>query len=106
MAIAEDKFDDLLGPVRHRPGCRTRHVAAAAKPLAAQRGLTSAVARVIENRAIGRAAWMASRLAAERDANRVIDELERIAFGAQAATGGREPTSARRYGLADDTADR
>jgi hypothetical protein len=33
---------------------------------------------------------MASRLAAERDANRVIDELERIAFGAQAATGGRE----------------
>ncbi len=32
---------------------------------------------------------MASRLAAERDANRVIDELERIAFGEQAATGAR-----------------
>jgi hypothetical protein len=49
---------------------------------------------------------MASRLAAERDANRVIDELERIVFGEQAATGGREPTSACRYGLADSTAGR
>jgi hypothetical protein len=34
---------------------------------------------------------MASRLAAERNANRVIDELEHIAFGEQAATGGRNP---------------
>jgi hypothetical protein len=52
---------------------------------------------------------MASRLAAGRDANRVIDELERIAFGEQAATGGRDmvntqlalrsPPSSRRSGI-------
>lgn len=28
MAIDEDKLNDLLGPVRHRPQCRTRHVTA------------------------------------------------------------------------------
>jgi hypothetical protein len=41
---------------------------------------------------------MASRLAAERDDNLAVDELEHVAAGARAAVGRRGPASAGRHG--------
>ena len=60
--------------------------------------LSAAVAHVIDDpRYHAAAGQMASRLAAERDDNLAVDELEHAAAGARAATSGRSPASPCRH---------
>jgi MGT family glycosyltransferase len=89
VPLGRDQPDNAARVVYAGAGVRLRKNASA-------RALRAAVARVIEDpRYRAGAARMASRLAAERDANLAVDELERVAAAAPRLT---RPTGAPRPG--------
>ncbi|HEY3033790.1 MAG TPA: nucleotide disphospho-sugar-binding domain-containing protein, partial [Streptosporangiaceae bacterium] len=89
VPLGRDQPDNAARVVYEGAGVRLRKNASA-------RALRAAVARVIEDpRYRAGAARMASRLAAERDANLAVDELERVAAAAPRLT---RPAGAPRPG--------
>ena len=100
VPLGRDQPDNAARVVHAGAGARLRKKASV-------RDLCAATARVIEDpRYRAAAGRMAGRLAAERDDQLVVDELEHAAAGAQAATSRRGPASPRRHGQGDSTADR
>ena len=92
VPLGRDQPDNAARVVHAGAGIRLRKNASVS-------ALRAATARVIEDpRYRAAAGRMASRLAAERDDNLVVDELEQMAAGTPAAAGGRGPASSRRHG--------
>lgn len=85
VPLGRDQPDNAARVVYAGAGARLRKKASVS-------ALRAAVARVIEDpRYRAAAGRMASRLAAERDDNLVVDELEHVVADARAAVGGRGP---------------
>ena len=91
VPLGRDQPDNAARVVHADAGIRLRKNASVSV-------LSAAIAHVIDDpRYHAAAGQMASRLAAERDDNLVVDELEHAAAGARAATSGRSPASPRRH---------
>jgi UDP:flavonoid glycosyltransferase YjiC (YdhE family) len=85
VPLGRDQPDNAARVVYAGAGARLRKKASVS-------AMRAAVARVIEDpRYRAAAGRMASRLAAERDDNLVVDELEHVVADARAAVGGRGP---------------
>ena len=100
VPLGRDQPDNAARVVYAGAGIRLRKNASV-------RALHAATGRVIEDpRYRAAAGRMASRLAAERDDNLAVDELEHVAAGARAAVGGAAPPLPGDTAGADRTAGR
>jgi MGT family glycosyltransferase len=100
VPLGRDQPDNAARVVHAGAGTRLRKKASVS-------ALRAATARVIEDpRYRAAAGRMASRLAAERDDNLAVDELEHVAAGARAAVGGAAPPLPGDTAGADRTAGR
>lgn len=98
VPLGRDQPDNAARVVHAGAGTRLRKNASVS-------ALRAATGRVIEDpRYRAAAGRMASRLAAERDDDLVVDQPEHVAAGARAAASRRGPASPCRHGQADSTA--